>query len=230
MTDFHTHILPEIDDGSSGLDESVDMLHSLFEQGVTKVVATPHFYANFSSPDRFLKKRNESWGRLREVLDGDMPKVTLGAEVHYYEGISHSEQLRDFCIGNTRLLLLEMPVTPWNDRMIESVLDLGARNNIKVILAHIERYFPIQDKEIWKYFRQNGVLLQLSAELFEKRRDRKLALKLISSGIVTMLGSDCHNMEMRPPNMSVATHRIEKELGSSFLEKFNAKGDALIGE
>ena len=66
MIDFHTHILPNVDDGSKGVEESTLMLTRLFEQGVNKVIATPHFYANDESVDEFLLRRNAAFEkRLR---------------------------------------------------------------------------------------------------------------------------------------------------------------------
>lgn len=45
MIDFHTHILPGIDDGSRSVEMTMQMLNAETEQGVTGIVATPHFYA-----------------------------------------------------------------------------------------------------------------------------------------------------------------------------------------
>ena len=64
MIDFHTHILPGIDDGSRNSEESIQMLNLEQEQGITKIVFTPHFYANRNSVERFLKRREASYERL----------------------------------------------------------------------------------------------------------------------------------------------------------------------
>ena len=57
MIDLHSHILPQMDDGSRSVDESLQMLAALAAQGVTDVAATPHFYASENSPERFLARR-----------------------------------------------------------------------------------------------------------------------------------------------------------------------------
>ena len=59
MTDFHTHILPGVDDGSPSVEDSLAMLRKEAEQDVWQVLATPHFYANVDSPDSFLQKRRK---------------------------------------------------------------------------------------------------------------------------------------------------------------------------
>lgn len=53
MIDFHSHILPAMDDGSRNIEESLQMLRMLQEQGVERVIATPHFYADENPPDVF---------------------------------------------------------------------------------------------------------------------------------------------------------------------------------
>ena len=57
MIDFHTHILPKMDDGSKSTEESIAMLKMQAEQGIRWVVATPHFYAEPESPQDFLQRR-----------------------------------------------------------------------------------------------------------------------------------------------------------------------------
>ena len=57
MVDFHSHILPALDDGSSSVEESIALLKMLSEQGVSAVCATPHFNANRTTVDEFLAAR-----------------------------------------------------------------------------------------------------------------------------------------------------------------------------
>ena len=64
MIDFHSHILPEMDDGSKDAKMSLAMLQMEREQGVTEVVFTPHFYAQQDTVAHFLKKREQSVRRL----------------------------------------------------------------------------------------------------------------------------------------------------------------------
>ena len=66
MIDFHTHILPKVDDGSRSLEQSLAMLNELKKQGVKKLVATPHFYANDESVESFLERRNRVYAELKE--------------------------------------------------------------------------------------------------------------------------------------------------------------------
>ena len=61
MIDFHTHILPGMDDGSKSVEESIWLLQEEVRQGVDAVMLTPHFYAEENSPVDFLRRRYASW-------------------------------------------------------------------------------------------------------------------------------------------------------------------------
>ena len=111
MIDFHSHILPGMDDGSKNIEESLALLRMLAEQGVKKVVATPHFYANDESVEKFLARRQQSYESLRAALPAGMPEILLGAEVRYYQGISRLKELKELCVQGSNLLLLERPET-----------------------------------------------------------------------------------------------------------------------
>ena len=127
MIDWHSHILPKLDDGSKNLDEALELLRILSEQGVNTVIATPHFYANDESLERFLERREESYKSLCEALPENSPKLLLGAEVCYYPGISRLDGLEKLCIEGTRLLLLEMPFEHWTEHTIREVRELAAQ-------------------------------------------------------------------------------------------------------
>jgi len=111
MLDIHTHILPNIDDGSRSVAESVAMIRASMEQGVNRLALTPHFYPERESPKRFLERRGESARELSAALAGmkQLPKMCLGAEVAYFEGMSRTEHIDSLCIGRTRMLLVELP-------------------------------------------------------------------------------------------------------------------------
>ena len=64
----------------------------------------------------------------------------VGAEVHYFDGMSHTEELPLLTLESTNILLLEMPFGPWSQRMVEEVLEIQTRRNLQVLLAHVERY------------------------------------------------------------------------------------------
>lgn len=204
IIDVHSHILPQMDDGSESGATSAAMLRASAEQGIRYMVATPHFYAGENNPEQFLRRREVSAARLRELWQPDMPRLLLGAEVHYFEGIGRVKQMDDLRIEGTRLLLLEMPFRPWTDRMLSEVQVLNQRREIMVVLAHIERYMRWQRANIWDELADCGILMQCNASFFLRWQTRHKALRLLREGRVQFVGSDCHNMTTRPPQLGKA--------------------------
>ena len=86
--DWHSHILPGIDDGSRNVEESISLLNSQMAQGVKVAIATPHFYANDESVESFVDKRSKAFELLKAEVPETSLEIRLGAEVKYYEGIS----------------------------------------------------------------------------------------------------------------------------------------------
>lgn len=219
MIDFHTHILPNVDDGSKGVEESALMLARLFEQGVNKVIATPHFYANDESVDEFLLRRNAAFEKLSK--NGcDVSKIILGAEVRYYDGISHLQDLKKLRIEGTRFLLLEMPFNKWTDYAINEVIDLANRGKISLVLAHIDRYLPIISKSVIAKLSANGVLFQANSSFFDSFFKASKAIKMLKENKIHFIGSDSHNMSDRSPNMNYAINVIKKKLGNDSLVEY----------
>lgn len=182
MIDFHTHILPDMDDGSRSVSESISMLRLEGRQGVHAVVATPHFYAEENTPESFLKKRERAWQQLQPYLWPELPSVIPGAEVQYFEGICRVEAIGKLKISGTDLLLLEMPFRKWSDRVLEDVLQLGSDPDTTVILAHIDRYLSQQPKGIWDWLVKNGILLQANVSVFESWRTGGRAARMLEKG------------------------------------------------
>lgn len=200
MTDFHTHILPGIDDGSKSVQESLAMLREESRLGIDSVVLTPHYYAEENAPAEFLKRRYSAWKKLTPYMTPELPRVRLGAEVQYFEGICGVEDVRHMRIVGTDLLLLEMPFTRWTERMVEDVMELNDRRDLQIVLAHIERYLRFQQKDVWRRLLDCGILMQSNVSFFGRWKTRRGAMTMLERGEIHLVGSDCHNMESRRPN------------------------------
>lgn len=200
IIDFHTHILPGMDDGSSSIEESLAMLQAEGDAGIERVVFTPHFYASQNSPKDFLRRRKESWNALLPHMYRGLPKVSFGAEVQYFEGICQTAEIAALRIAGTPYLLLEMPFRRWEDRMLDDVLELSTHPDTIVVLAHIERYLSNVSSQSLAYLRDNGVKIQMNVSIFDGRRSGNLATSMLKAGEVHILGTDCHSMGHRRPN------------------------------
>lgn len=221
MIDFHSHVLPEIDDGSKSVEQSLQMMTLSFQQGVTHMVATPHFYASKAEQETFFLSRSRAYDQLMAAQPMG-PELLLGAEVAYYPNMSGSDAIRDLRIQGSDLLLVEMPFTEWTDRMIEDLCNLQHRQGLVPLLAHVNRYrgkgqFPHYAEEL----RECGVICQCNAEAFTDFLSCRWALKQLKNGTVQLLGSDCHNMDSRPPLMGLVSNVIQKKSGFTMLRKID---------
>lgn len=229
--DFHTHVLPGIDDGSHSVRQSLHMLEMQQAAGITHIVATPHFYARKDSVEAFVKRRTDSVRRLKEAMEGtDLAGITLrcGAEVYYFEGIGKTSMIEQLCMEDSRLILLEMPFCQWEKAMLSDVKAL-LEQGITVVLAHIERYLSYQkDKSVWEAIFSLPVYAQVNGGSFLHWNRRRPCLGFIRDGYAVILGSDCHNTESRQPNLGEARHVIEKKLGASVLTEIDTRMEELL--
>lgn len=228
MIDIHSHFLPGIDDGSASPEETVQMLRLSRQQGVDTIFATPHFYALQDNPEQFLKLRQEAWEKV-EYDPETMPRVLLGAEVTYFAGLSRSENLDKLCIGDTRALLIEMPLRPWSRHEIEDVCALP-RQGFLPIMAHVNRYMKRgQIPTFEQRLLSEGVLFQSNADFFLEARSRSRAIRMLKAGQIHFLGSDSHNMDGRISRMDEAQRAIEKRLGPEAMERLNRIAEDIFG-
>lgn len=232
VSDFHTHVLPCIDDGSASLEESLQMLRREREQAVSRVIATPHFYAHRDTVDAFLKRREMAAGDLHRICsrEPELPQILLGAEVHYFKGMSGTGLMQEFAIEGTKYVLIEMPYSQWTEEMYRELADLPDRQGLQPIIAHIDRYLhPLHSKEYLKRMLQLPVLLQANAGFFLNAGTGFLAMRMLSKGQLHLLGSDCHNMTTRPPNLEAATDKIREKLGGIALRRIAANEKRVLG-
>lgn len=217
LVDFHSHVLPGIDDGAKNPEISLAMLSEMANQGVKKVVATPHFYPEAEAPAHFLERRKKAIDELTAVMTDGLPELYVGAEVAYFPGIGRCKELCDLTIAGTDLVLIEMPFDRWSEQVIDELLLVKTALGLCPIVAHIERYI---DQRPGTFFElaERGVLLQSNASNFQSFGTRGKALRLLSQGLIHLLGSDSHNTDTRPPNLGDAVKFITKKLGTSGLE------------
>lgn len=229
--DFHTHVLPGIDDGSRDTEQSLQMLQLLHRQGVTRVVATPHFYASEDTPRRFLARRQAALEALQAAgkLSG-LPELHLGAEVYYFEGISDCEELEALSIAGTSFVLVEMPPAPWSARVLRELQELPAKRGLTPVIAHIDRYLSLwNSRGLLRQLAGMPVLIQANAEFFLNPWTRPMALRLLRAGNIHLLGSDCHNLTDRKPNLESAAQVIRRALGQEVLDAIIRQEDLVLG-
>lgn len=209
-TDYHSHILPNIDDGSDSVETSLKMIKMMKRQGIGIIAATPHFHAHRTDLDDFLEIRSRAY----EKLMAESPVVSdihIGAEVAIEKGISELEGLEKLCISGTRLILLEPPFSNYSDWIVEEIDDIVNSRRLLPIVAHVNRYMGLYSKSELSGLLSVDAVFQINAEAFESFGTRRFANKLIDSGRDFVFGSDAHNMGDRKPNFDLITKRVSAD-------------------
>lgn len=222
--DIHCHLLPGMDDGCKTPGESLALLEESRKQGISGIVATPHYYPG-ESVDSFLQRRNRAHEMLLDAIkqrnrdkssvqpemETDVLPVCLGAEVAYHAGLVYEEQLPGLCLGKSKYLLLELPFQKWSPNVIRDVHSIRSVRGLKPVIAHLERYFKYQDPEMIDELRNCDVLVQMNAEyILGGFWDRRKAKKLLKYRMADVLGSDSHNMDERCPNLGPAADKLQE--------------------
>lgn len=234
VIDFHSHILPGIDDGSDSVEKSLYMHKICAGRGIDLIIATPHFYAWQDRIGHFLERREKSYRSMLEhhsETDYSMglPQIRLGAEVAYFRGISEAEKISELTVEGTELFLLELPFEVWDAAVLQEVEELIEVRKFQVMLAHLERYLVIpENKKQIKQLLELPLHVQLNAgSLLDWKRKGK-TLKLFKNSKSHVLGSDMHGIHRRPPNLSEGREVLQKKFGTSFIEQMDQTGELLL--
>ncbi|MGN0585208.1 MAG: CpsB/CapC family capsule biosynthesis tyrosine phosphatase [Ruminococcus sp.] len=201
ITDYHTHVLPGIDDGSGDSETSLEMLRQLKEQGIERVIATPHFYAHKEkSVEDFIEKRRKAYDSIKN----DLPlPVVLGAEIAIEHGISEVKDIDKLAIEGTKMILLELPYRGYKEWMSEEIYNISAEYGLKVVLAHIHRYIDYYSDEQMNEILKTDAVFQINNEAFESLSLKSFVKSLLKSGVPLVFGSDAHNLTNRKPNWKI---------------------------
>ncbi len=227
VIDFHSHVLPGLDDGSRCTEMSVEMLKATYSGKIRRLVATPHFYPERTGLETFLQRRSEAVERLLSSYNkDDMPVVYLGAEVAYYPSIGEGGTIKKLCIEGTETILIEMPFSRWSNFDIENILKVKNELGLNVVIAHIERYMDYQKKETLPLLVEKGIRIQSNSEFFLS--SRREALKLLEKDYIHILGSDMHNTTTRSQTLPEARDLIRKKLGEEYIRRILMNTKALL--
>jgi protein-tyrosine phosphatase len=158
-------------------------------------------------------------------------RLMAGAEVYYFQGMGKAERLPDLCIEGTDTILVEMPFVQWTEDIYRDIRTIIEDRQLTVVLAHIERYPEFQKSDkIWNKVMDLPLVTQLNAGSYLKGwRKRKFCLNWIKERPSSVLGSDCHNLTTRRPNLKAAREVIEKKAGAEALKEIDRTAAKLLG-
>ena len=206
IVDFHAHILPGADHGSYSVEETLFQLRSATENGIKRIIATPHFSPSSHTVESFLRRRSEAYKRILPYMSNDMPSVILGAEVLYCDGIERMPGLEQLCVSGTKTLLLELPFSGEGKVTLSSVKKIIGQG-IQVVLAHVDRYSPDFIGELLSL----GANAQLNATALSGIYIKRSLKAWLRDNRVYALGSDIHNKDKSAyPQFVRASSKLSK--------------------
>ena len=194
MFDIHTHILPYIDDGSSSLEESIEMIEDSINQGIKDIILTPHFDIYQEKCNHNIDYFEEFQNFKKEVEKRNIEvNLYLGNEIYYTPKVyKYLKEKKIFPLGNTNKVLIEFSFTN-ETKNIEDIIYEFKIEGYEVIIAHVERYNYANYKLI-KSWKEKGALIQVNASSFyETLKPKRLAKKLLKNNLIDYIASDTHS-------------------------------------
>ena len=221
MIDFHTHILPNIDDGSKSVEETFNLIKEAESVGFDSIISTSHYIENYYEIP--VEERQEWINALSGALEKEKINVDLylGNEVYFSENIIKLLNENKIAkINNSKYMLFEfaMNIKPIN---IYDVIYELIQNKITPILAHPERYrFVQQDPTLIYELLDTGVLMQTNyASIIGWYGEKAeiLAKKFLESNMISFLGTDVHKQNTIYPKIPEILKKLEEIIGKEKL-------------
>lgn len=222
MIDLHSHLLPGIDDGASSIEEALSLARIAVADGITHMAVTPHVH-----PGRF-ENTQQSILPVFEQFQAALVENEINLEVFAAGEVRLSaEMLGMFALkqlpflgewNEQRVMLLELPhshVPPGSDKLVQRLMDRG----VVPMIAHPERNKGIMsDVSKLAPFVELGCLFQLTAMSVAGNfgvEAKRLSDEMLDKGWVTVIASDAHNSDRRPPVLSEAVEAASQLIGQA---------------
>ena len=219
MIDFHSHILPNIDDGSKNMEETIELLEEAQKAGFTKIISTSHYMEQY-----YEVTENDRLELINKIQQQDQRvEILLGSEIYITDELV--ELLKDkkaSSINNSKYVLFELPL---------NVKEIGAKevvyrlieNDYIPIIAHPERYSYVQqDINYIEELTQMGALLQANygsiIGMYGSKAE-KTVKKLLKNNSIQFLGSDVHRPGQVYEKMPKIIKKLKKIIPEDKLEE-----------
>lgn len=215
--DFHSHLLPGIDDGVKDLEESVMILRAFEEVGYEKIITTPHIMGDYYKNDRLIieSKLEDVKTQLKKL---DL-KIKIEAAAEYYLDeyfLSLIDEKDDLLTLGENYVLMETAFLAEHPVYLKEAIFQLQSSGYKVILAHPERYeYLMNDWSAVEDLKNRGVFFQLNLNSlvgYYSPMVRSFAMKLIKMEMINFVGSDCHNMRHFVTSKEALKHKNYQRL------------------
>jgi tyrosine-protein phosphatase YwqE len=199
--DMHSHFIPAIDDGSKSVDETMAMLQSLADLGITQFITTPHIMGDFyqNSPETILPGLEKIRAAIKEA--GHNWKIKAAAEYYMdHEFLSKLDSGPLMTVSKNKVLVEFSYVNRPNN--MKDMLFALKINCYQPIVAHPERY-PYLYTSMKEYEELLDFQVEFQLNLgsitgMYSLGAQKIALELMKRQWVTYVGTDMHNMKNYP--------------------------------
>jgi len=220
--DIHSHVLPNMDDGSRSLRQSLSMLHMAWKEGIRLMIATPHNMPGKGCPDAALVREAVA-GLAEQAAREDLPiEILCGTEYYYREEVLELlEAGQGITLGDSNCILVEF------DPMVDRIYFRNALRNIQAagyrpVVAHVERYGKVtEDISLLHDLKKMGILLQVNALSVtgENGRQAKKAVRnLLKAALADFVATDAHSDGRRAPYMAKCAEILYRKYGGSYAD------------
>ena len=232
MIDFHTHILPNIDDGSRSIDETFNLIKEAKEVGFDGIILTSHYIENHYETN--VPERDVWVKAISENLEakGIDTNLFLGNEIYISDNMmSLLEEGKASTINNSCYVLFELPLTVEPMNLYDAIYSLK-ENKLIPILAHPERYTFVQkEPELIYDLIQKGCLMQANYGSIIGQYGEKAEMivrKFYENNMIHFLGSDVHRQKSIYPKIPFAIEKIRNIIGEEKLEELTTINPQLV--
>lgn len=231
MIDFHTHILPNIDDGARSIEETFNLIKEAKNVGFEGIISTSHYMENYYETDT---PEREVWvNAIYENLQAKNIDIRLylGNEIYISDNlIKLLEEGKASTINDTSYVLFEMPLHEEPMNLYDIIYQM-IQYKLVPILAHPERYSYIQKEPDLVYdLVQKGVLMQANYGSIIGQYGEKAQIivkKLLENNLIHFLGSDVHRQNTIYPKIPECLSEINSLIGEEKLHELTTENPKL---
>jgi len=222
MIDIHAHVLPGIDDGAKDMDEAIALLHLAAQDGVTRMVVTPHLHlGRFNNFNVNISQAVEELKCCAKLACIDI-ELAYAAEVRIDSDIISLHANNELPLygehEGEQFMLLELPhshIPAGCDVLVKYLRGV----NITPVIAHPERNRDLlRDPNKINPLLRLGCWFQLTASSIDGQfgaECQALALHYLERDIIQIVASDTHSVKRRPPILSQARALVAKQFGDA---------------
>ena len=219
MVDIHSHIIFDVDDGCSNIEESINVIKKLKNLGFDSIILTPH-YIKASEYTVENKEKKEKFNILKEELAKNNIDVNLylGNEIYMNDEIDELVlSKKAYTMNNSRYILIEFSLYNEIKNIEDYLYELKLKGYIPII-AHPERYTYFQkDYSKVDELYESGVLFQCNyASIVGSygKHAAKLITYILKKGMVSFMATDVHKEKSSLyDNFNKITKKIKSIVG-----------------